>query len=65
MVTPSTLLLQETMDMVSPAMQLASKIPDKKLQVWAATLLAGEQIWDRTHLFVYKEYQMMFWQLYS
>ena len=46
--------------MVSPAMQLASKIPDKKLQVWAATLLAGEQIWDRTHLFVYKEYQMMF-----
>jgi len=29
------------MDMVNPAMQLASKIPDKKLQVWAATLLAG------------------------
>ena len=67
MVAPSTLLPQETMDMVSPAMQLASKIPDKKLQVWAATLLAGERIWDRTHggLFVYKEYQMMFWQLYS
>ncbi len=28
--------------MVNPAVQLASKIPDKKLQVWAATLLAGE-----------------------
>ena len=27
--------------MVNPAMQLASKIPDKKLQVWAASLLAG------------------------
>ena len=34
--------LQETMDMVSPARELSSKIPDKKLQVWAATLLAGE-----------------------
>lgn len=38
------LLPQETMDMVNPAMQLASKIPDKKLQVWAATLLAGEPV---------------------
>ena len=28
--------------MVNPAMQLSLKIPDKKLQVWAATLLAGE-----------------------
>ena len=28
--------------MVSPAMQLASKIPDKKLQTWSASLLAGE-----------------------
>ena len=30
--------------MVSPAMQLASKIPDKKLQVWAASLLAGNEL---------------------
>lgn len=28
--------------MVSPAVQLSKKIPDKKLQVWAASLLAGE-----------------------
>ena len=27
--------------MVSPAMQLAAKIPDKKLQAWSASLLAG------------------------
>ena len=33
------------MDMVSPAVQLASKIPDKQLQVWAATLLAGRGGW--------------------
>ena len=33
---------QETQDMAAPAMQLATKIPDKRLQVWAASLLAGE-----------------------
>ena len=27
--------------MVSPAMQLAQKIPERKLQAWAASLLAG------------------------
>ena len=27
--------------MVSPALQLAVKMPEKKLQVWAASLLAG------------------------
>ena len=27
--------------MVNPAVQLSSKIPDKKLQIWAATLLGG------------------------
>ena len=46
---PSTHILdftpQETMDMVSPAMQLAQKIPDKKLQVWAASLLAGWSVY--------------------
>lgn len=30
--------------MVSPAVQLASKIPDKNLQVWAVTLLAGMEM---------------------
>ena len=29
------------MDMVDPAVKLSKKIPDKKLQVWAASLLAG------------------------
>ena len=29
--------------MVSPAVQLASKIPDRNLQVWAVTLLAGKE----------------------
>ena len=28
--------------MVNPAIQLSAKIPDKKLQVWATSLLAGE-----------------------
>jgi len=28
--------------MVNPAVQLASKIPDKNLQIWAVSLLAGE-----------------------
>ena len=29
------------MDMVSPAMLLASKIPDRMLQLWASRLLGG------------------------
>ena len=38
--------------MVNPAVQLASKIPDKNLQVWAVSLLAGNggQINDFTSL---------------
>ena len=35
--------------MVSPAVQLASKIPDKSLQVWAVSLLAGTDIMELRH----------------
>jgi MAternally-affected-uncoordination protein len=31
---------KETLDMVSPALQLSVKMPDSRLQVWAASLLA-------------------------
>ena len=32
------------MNMVTPAMQLASKIPDTQVQLWAASLLKGKKI---------------------
>lgn len=32
---------RESMNMVTPAMQLASKIPDIHVQLWAAALLKG------------------------
>ncbi len=35
------IVLQEAQDMASPAIQLSTRIPDKRLQVWAASLLAG------------------------
>ncbi len=37
---------QEAQDMASPAIQLSTRIPDKRLQVWAASLLAGSIIID-------------------
>ena len=33
---------QEALNMVTPAMQLASKIPDVHVQLWASALLKGE-----------------------
>ena len=33
---------QESMNMVLPAMQLAGKIPDVHVQLWASALLRGE-----------------------
>lgn len=33
---------QESMNMVTPAMQLASKIPDVHVQLWASAILKGE-----------------------
>lgn len=35
---------RESMNMVSPAMQLASKIPDVHVQLWATALLKGKNI---------------------
>lgn len=35
---------RESMNMVTPAMQLASKIPDVHVQLWAAALLKGNKI---------------------
>lgn len=32
---------RESMNMVTPAMQLASKIPDTQVQLWATALLKG------------------------
>ena len=32
---------QEALNMVTPAMQLASKIPDVHVQLWASALLKG------------------------
>ena len=46
---------QETMDMASPAMQLSSKIPDKHLQAWAASLLAGAY----TYMYMYNVHVCM------
>lgn len=36
-------VLQESNNMVVPAMQLASKIPDMSVQLWSSALLKGEQ----------------------
>lgn len=33
---------RESMNMVTPAMQLASKIPDVHVQLWASAILKGE-----------------------
>lgn len=33
---------QEALNMVIPAMQLAGKIPDVHVQLWASALLKGE-----------------------
>ena len=35
---------RESMNMVTPAMQLASKIPDIHVQLWATGLLKGNTI---------------------
>ena len=43
--------LQESMNMVLPAMQLAGKIPDMYVQLWASALLRGKSMY---HLFLKK-----------
>ena len=35
---------KESMNMVNPAMQLSSKIPDTHVQLWASAILKGEAI---------------------
>ena len=35
---------KESMNMVNPAMQLSSKIPDTHVQLWASAILKGELI---------------------
>ena len=35
---------RESMNMVTPAMQLASKIPDVHVQLWATAILKGQHI---------------------
>lgn len=44
---------QEAQDMASPAIQLSTRIPDKRLQVWAASLLAGTCSTMYTQLCIY------------
>ena len=34
---------RESMNMVTPAMQLSSKIPDTHVQLWASSILKGTQ----------------------
>ena len=34
---------REAMNMVTPAMQLASKIPDIHIQLWASAILKGDE----------------------
>ena len=38
---------RESMNMVTPAMQLASKIPDIHVQLWATALLKGNFAFNR------------------
>ena len=35
---------RESMNMVTPAMQLASKIPDAHVQLWASSILKGKKM---------------------
>lgn len=42
---------RESMNMVTPAMQLASKIPDVHVQLWATAILKGKNIKIRLCLF--------------
>ena len=35
---------REAMNMVTPAMQLASKIPDVHVQLWASAILKGKKL---------------------
>ena len=37
---------REAMNMVTPAMQLASKIPDVHIQLWASAILKGKLIYS-------------------
>ena len=37
---------RESMNMVTPAMQLASKIPDIHVQLWASSILKGKNIYN-------------------
>lgn len=43
---------RESMNMVTPAMQLASKIPDVHVQLWASAILKGINI-------LYKVYSIL------
>ncbi len=44
---------QEAQDMASPAIQLSTRIPDKRLQVWAASLLAGSTMYTQLCIYMY------------
>lgn len=41
---------RESMNMVTPAMQLASKIPDVHVQLWASAILKGNIFISNRHL---------------
>ena len=46
---------RESMNMVTPAMQLSSKIPDTHVQLWASAILKGKEnrraVYDLKFLF--------------
>lgn len=42
---------RESMNMVTPAMQLASKIPDVHVQLWASAILKGNLISAHSKVF--------------
>lgn len=42
---------RESMNMVTPAMQLASKIPDVHVQLWASAILKGKPLTFRLSIF--------------
>jgi len=44
---------RESMNMVTPAMQLASKIPDVHVQLWASAILKGNFISINIHILIF------------
>lgn len=43
--------INEVLDMVNPAMQLAQKIPEVNIQLWGTALLRGQFIRKQSNLF--------------